>query len=61
MVQIMGRDISVVANNPHCAKPTFKAIISSDDQVNPGEIAFKVKPHKIFLFDCETEERIYLK
>ena len=60
-VQIMGRDISVVAHNPHCIKPTFKAIISSDDQVSPGPVAFKVKPHKIFLFDHETEERIYLK
>ena len=61
MVQIMGRDISVVANNEYCTKPTFKAIISSDDQVNPGAAAFKVKPHKIYLFDSETEERIYLK
>ena len=60
-VQIMGRDISVVAHNPNCTKPTFKAIISSDDQVSPGPVAFKVKPHKIFLFDHETEERIYLK
>ena len=61
MVQVMGRDISVVANNPHCIKPTFRVIISSDDQVMPGEVTFKVKPHKIFLFDGETEERIYLK
>ena len=60
-VQIMGRDISVVAQNPMCTKPTYKAIISSDDQVSPGPVAFKVKPHKIFLFDGETEERIYLK
>ena len=61
MVQVMGRDISVVAHNPECAKPTFRVIISSDDKVSPGEVAFTVKPHKIFLFDGETEERIYLK
>ena len=61
MVQVMGRDISVVANNPHCIKPSFRVIISSDDQVSPGKVAFSVKPHKIFLFDGETEERIYLK
>ena len=60
-IQIMGRDISVVANNEHCTKPTFKAIISSDDVVNPGAVAFKVKPHKLFIFDGETEERIYTK
>ena len=61
MIQVMGRDISVVANNESCTKPTFKAIISADDQVNAGPVAFKVKPHKIFIFDGETEERIYTK
>ena len=61
MIQIMGRDISVVAKNENCTKPTFKAIISADDTVNPGAVAFKVKPHKIFIFDFETEERIYIK
>ena len=61
MIQVMGRDISVVANNPHCTKPTLKAIISADDQVNAGPVAFKIKPHKVFIFDGETEERIYAK
>ena len=61
MIQVMGRDISVVANNEKCIKPTFKAIISADDVVNPGPVAFKVKSHKIFIFDGETEERIYVK
>jgi len=61
MVQVMGRDISAIAHNPNCIKPTFRVIISSDDNVAPGKVAFKIKPHKIFLFDGETEERIYLK
>ena len=61
MIQVMGRDISVVAKNELCTKPTFKAIISADDQVNPGKIAFKVKPHKIFIFDIESDERIFTK
>ena len=61
MVQIMGRDISVVAKHDLCTKPTFKAIISSDDHVIPGPVGFKIKPHKLFIFDKETEERIYLK
>ena len=61
MIQVMGRDISVVANNPQCTKPTFRAIISADDDVKAGSVAFKVKPHKIFIFDGETEERIYTK
>ena len=61
MIQVMGRDISVVAENELCTKPTFKAIISADDKVSPGKVALKVKPHKIFIFDAETDERIYIK
>lgn len=60
MIQVMGRDISIVAKNEHTLKPTFKAIISADDKVVPGPVSFKIKPHKIFIFDGETEERIYL-
>ena len=59
-IQVMGRDISLVGKNEACTKPTFKAIISADDDVKPGQVALKVKPHKIFIFDDESEERIYL-
>ena len=61
MIQVMGRDISVVATNENCFKPTFKAIISADDEVKAGEVKLAVKPHKLFIFDNETEDRIYLK
>ncbi len=61
MVQVMGRDISALVQNASCIKPNFRVIISSDDNVAPGKVAFKLKPHKVFLFDGETEERIYLK
>ena len=60
MVQVMGRDISIVGTNEFSTKPSFKAIISSDDQVSVGPISFKIKPHKLFIFDYESEERIYL-
>ena len=60
-IQVMGRDISIVGTNANCTKPTFKAIISADDDVKPGPVALKVKPHKIFIFDDESEERIYLE
>ena len=59
-IQVMGRDISLVGKNNACIKPTFKAIISADDDVRPGAVALKVKPHKVFIFDDESEERIYL-
>jgi hypothetical protein len=61
MIQVMGRDVSVVATNAACTKPTLKAIISSDDHVTAGPLALKVKSNKIYLFDAETEDRIYVK
>ena len=61
MIQVLGRDISIVASNPNCTKDTFKVIISSEDRSDDEDLAFKVKPNKMFLFDSESEERIYIK
>ncbi len=61
MVQILGRDISIVAHNPACTKPSFKIIISQEEITDKKDIAFKVKPSKLYVFDGETEERIYIK
>ncbi len=59
MVQVLGRDISIVAKNDHCTKETFKVIVSAEDAEKAvGELFLKVKPNKIFVFDGETEERI---
>ena len=60
MIQVLGRDISIVAKNPHCTKETFKIIISSDDHPGTQNLCVAVKPHKMFVFDGETEKRIYL-
>ena len=61
MIQVLGRDISIVATNPNCTKESFKVIISSEDRSDDEDLAFKVKPNKMFLFDGESEERIYIK
>ena len=61
MIQVLGRDVSIVATNENCIKPTFKAIIASDEMPKEEELSFKVKPNKMFVFDGETEERIYIK
>ena len=60
MVQILGRDISIVARKPECTKETFKIIIASEDITSEKNVAFAVKPAKCFVFDGETEERIHL-
>ena len=61
MIQVMGRDLSIVAKHPDCTKESFRIIVSSDD-VNTGkDLALKIKPNKLFVFDGVTEERIYIK
>lgn len=61
MVQILGRDVSLVAHRPECLKDSFKIIISSDEISDKKDMSFKVKPSKMFIFDGETEERIRIK
>ena len=62
-VEIMGRDVSVVLSHESSVKPIIRAIISSDSKIDMSaeKINFNIKPHKLFIFNKETEERIYLK
>jgi multiple sugar transport system ATP-binding protein len=60
-IQILGRDISIVATKPECLKPTFKVIIGADEINEPKQLYLRIKPTKMFVFDGESEERIYLK
>ncbi len=61
-IDVMGRDISVITKHEDSLNPSIRAIISADQktEVSGGSVRFSVKPHKIFVFDGETEERIYL-
>jgi ABC-type sugar transport system ATPase subunit len=59
-LQVLGRDLFIVAKNEACYKDTFKSIISSSQMVNAGRIFLTVSPDKFFLFDKKNEERIYL-
>ncbi len=58
-VEVMGRDISVVAKNEN-AHATVRAIVSSDANINLGasSLRFDIKPSKIDIYDIDTEERI---
>ena len=60
MIQVLGRDISIVAKNDSCTKPTFKVIISAEDQTAETKLCLSIKKNKMFVFDGETEQRIYL-
>lgn len=62
-VEVMGRDISVVSFNKASLAPTVRSIISTDNMADIGSttVGFSILPHKVFLFDKETEERIYFE
>ena len=62
-VEVMGRDVSIVSENSASVNPTIRSIINADNKVIPGstEVRYTLKPHKVFLFDKETEERIYFE
>lgn len=60
-VEVMGRDISIIASHPNCEKPTARIIVDASEAkgVTVGEdLKFSLKPGKIFVFDGYTEERL---
>jgi multiple sugar transport system ATP-binding protein len=59
-VEVMGRDVSIVSTNPASVNPVIRSIINADNKVDLGAqvVRYNVKPHKFFLFNKETEERI---
>ena len=59
-VEIMGRDVSVVSTHKASLNPLVRSIINSDLKVDVsrGEMCYTLKPHKVFLFKKDTEERI---
>ena len=61
MIQVLGRDISIIAKDPNCTKETFRVIISNNEANLTGTVNLEVSPNKMFIFDHETEERIYIK
>ncbi len=59
-VEVMGRDSSVVSTHPASLNPVVRSIINSDIKIDTtrGAVNFSVKPHKVFVFDKETEQRL---
>ena len=60
-VEVMGRDSSVVCSHAASQNPVVRAIIDADNKVDTANatVSFSLKPHKVFLFNKETEERLY--
>ena len=58
-VEVMGRDVSVVSTHSASLNPTVRSIVDADNKVAGTEtIRYKLKPHKVFLFNKEDETRI---
>ena len=62
-VEVMGRDVSVVCSHKSCENTDIRAIISSENPVNTTSnvVRFDIKPHKIFVFAEETQQRLLFK
>ena len=62
-VEVMGRDVSVVSKHAASLNPVVRSIVDADYKIDKSSetVKFSLKPHKVFLFDLETEERIYFE
>ena len=62
-IEVMGRDVSVVSTHPASANPIVRSIINTDNKIDATAqtIRYTLKPHKVFIFNKETEERIYFE
>ncbi len=62
-IEVMGRDTSVVSTHEASLNPIIRSIINSDQSVDGTKetVSYALKPHKVFVFDKETENRIYFE
>ena len=61
-IEVMGRDVSIVSTNSAFVGETglIRSIVDADSvrDLAGEEVRFSLKPHKVFVFDAGTEERI---
>ena len=59
-VEVMGRDISVIATHPACTAAEIRAITDSANRVDETEreVRFRLRPGKLHLFEKESEKRL---
>ena len=61
--EVMGRDVSIVSNHPESANPIVRSIVDSESvfDMDAGTIKYNIKKSKMFVFNKETEERVFLE
>jgi len=58
-VETIGRDTTLIMIDPTDATKRFRAIVDSDYRIEAGhQVQLSVKPHKMYIFDHETGERL---
>ena len=59
-VEVMGRDVSILASHSSCTSQTLRAIVNGRESLKDisGIVKFRLKPGKIFLFRKDTGDRI---
>ena len=62
-VDVMGRDVSLVSTHGASLKPVVRSIVDADaaKTAEGAFVSYTLKPHKVFLFNKETEERVYFE
>ncbi len=62
-VEVMGRDVSIVSRHANSQNPVIRSIVDADNNIDPESktVSFRLKPHKVFLFNKESEERLYFE
>lgn len=62
-VEVMGRDVSVVSHHEDSLNPIIRSIINAENKIDLSAktVSYSLKANKVFLFNAETEERIYFE
>ncbi len=62
-IEVMGRDVSIVSTHDASLNAVIRSIADADAaaSVSGATVSYTLKPHKVFLFDKQTEERIYFE
>ena len=62
-VEVMGRDVSIVSTHAESQNPVIRSIVDADNKIEEGAevVKFSLKPHKVFLFNKDSEERVYFE
>ena len=62
-VEVMGRDVSIVSRHENSLNPIIRSIVDADNKIDmsAAKVKYDLKPHKVLLFNKETEDRIYFE